>query len=60
MSESIFYIDESGEKKDAELHQKLLKSQELNWSGSSAQVRAIDYAVKKLGKTLEEAKRAYA
>lgn len=60
MSDVLFYIDESGNKKDADLHAEMLKSQELNWSGSLAQERAIQFAVTRLGMSLDDAKRAYA
>lgn len=55
----IFYKDESGEKKDAELHEEMLKHLESNWSGSPAQQRAIHFAMTRLGLSLEEARRVY-
>lgn len=59
MSDVLFYKDQSGKKNDTELHEELLKSHELNWTDSIAQLRAIQFGVDHLGLSLEVAKCAY-
>jgi hypothetical protein len=55
----FFYLDESGQKQDASLHEGILSAGDKRFKSSQAYQDTIRYAVENLGLTEQEAKELF-
>jgi len=55
----FFYLDESGQKQDASLHEEILSAGGKRFKSSQAYQDTIRYAVENLGLTEKEAKELF-
>jgi hypothetical protein len=55
----FFYLDESGQKQDASLHEEILSAGDKRFKSSQAYQDTIRYAVENLGLTEKEAKELF-
>lgn len=59
MGDVFFYVDESGNKQDASLHDEILSAGDKRFKSSKAYQDTIRYAVENLGLTEEQAKELF-
>lgn len=59
MGDVFFYLDESGQKQDASLHEEILSAGDKRFKSSQAYQDTIRYAVENLGLTEKEAKELF-
>jgi len=56
---AFFFVDSTGERQDAGLHEKILSAGDRKFKRSEAYQDTIRYAVEKLGLSEEEAKEVF-